>query len=205
VFETPTNLPWQTVKKRKQTHPPTETTTRGHPSPFKPPNQFEELSHLPDDDTQSPAPDPHTTTSREKVTQLRVHKPPPIYIHGVTNYRDMVKYLTETLEEEQYNCKALPNDTVKIKVNTSESYWRLIKRLQYDKIVHHTYQIREERAYRVVLHNLHHSISSNEIQAELETHGHKARNVLNIRHRVTKEPLPLYFVDLEPQDNNKSI
>ena len=53
--------------------------------------------------------------------------------------------------------------------------------------------------------NLHHSIPPNEIQAELETLGHKVRNVLNIRHRVTKEPLPLYFIDLEPQDNNKSI
>jgi hypothetical protein len=117
----------------------------------------------------------------------------------------MVKYLTEILEEEQYYCKVLPNGTVKININTSESYRRLIKRLQDDKIVNHTYQIREETAYRVVLHNLHHSIPPNEIQAELETHGHKFRNVLNIRHRVMKETLPLYFVDLEPQDKNKSI
>jgi hypothetical protein len=117
----------------------------------------------------------------------------------------MVKYLTETLEEEQYYCKALPNETVKINVNLPESYRRLIKRFRDDKIVHHTYQIMEERAYSVVLRNLHHSIPPNEIQAEIETLGHKVRNVLNIRHRVTKEPLPLYFVDLEPQDNNKSI
>ena len=103
----------------------------------------------------------------------------------------MVKYLTETLQEEQYYCKALPNETVKINVNTSDSYRRLIKRLHDDKIVHHTYQIREEKAYRVVLRNLHHSIPPNEIQAELETLGYKVRNVLNIRHRVTKEPLPL--------------
>jgi len=57
----------------------------------------------------------------------------------------------------------------------------------------------------VVLRNLHHSIPPNEIQAELETLGHKVCNVLNIRHRVTREPLPLYFVDLEPHDKNKSI
>jgi len=56
----------------------------------------------------------------------------------------------------------------------------------------------------VVLRNLHHSIPPNEIQAELESLGHKVRNALNFRHRVTKEPLPLYFVDLEPQDNNKN-
>jgi hypothetical protein len=81
----------------------------------------------------------------------------------------------------------------------------LVKRLQEDKIVHHTYQIRDERAYRVVRRNLHHSIPPYEIQTELETLGHKVCNKLNIRHRVTKEPLPLYFVDLEPEDNNKSI
>jgi len=57
----------------------------------------------------------------------------------------------------------------------------------------------------VVLRNLHHSLPPNEIQPDLETLGHTVRNVLNIRHRVTKEPLPLYFVDLEPHYNNKSI
>ena len=117
----------------------------------------------------------------------------------------MVKYLAENLEEEQCYCKALLNETAKINVNTFESYRKLIKRLQNDKIVHHTNQIRQERAYRMVLRNLHHSIPPNEIQAEFESLGHKVWNVLNIRHRVTKEPLPLYFVDSEPQDNNKNI
>jgi len=129
----------------------------------------------------------------------------PIYVYGVINYCDMVKYLAENLEEEQCYCKALLNETVKINVNTFESYRKLTTRLQNDKIVHHTNQIREERAYRMVLRNLHHSIPPNEIQAEFESLGHKVRNVLNIRHRVTKEPLPLYFVDSEPQDNNKNI
>jgi hypothetical protein len=98
----------------------------------------------------------------------------------------MVKYLAGTLEEEQYYCKALPNETVKINVNTSETYRRLVKRLQEDKILHYTYQIRDERAYRVAIRNLRHSVPAHEIQAELETLGHKVRNILNIRHRVTK-------------------
>ena len=43
------------------------------------------------------------------------------------------------------------------------------------------------------------------MRGELEDLGHTAHNVLNIRHRLTKAALPLYFVDLEPRDNNKSI
>ena len=181
-----------------------QTATRGHQSPFNSPNQFAELSHLSHDDIQTPTTAPHATTSNEHATQPRVHKPSPIYVYAVTNYRDMVKCLTEILEEEQYCCKALPNETVKINVNTSDCYRRPIKRLRDDKTVPHTSQIGEERAYRVVIRNLHHSIPPTEIRAELETLGHKVRNVLNTRHRVTKEPLPLHFVDLEPQDNNKS-
>jgi len=31
------------------------------------------------------------------------------------------------------------------------------------------------------------------------------RNILHVKHRVTKERLPLFFVDLEPQNNNEGI
>jgi hypothetical protein len=201
----PITHPWQTIKQRKLPHPLRATTLTTLQSPFTSPNQFAELSHLPDDNTHtSPTALPATTNS-DHAMQPRAHKPPPIYVYNVTNYCDMVKYITAILEEEQYYCKALPNETVKINVHSPDSYRGLIKRPQEDKIIHHTYQIREERAYRVVIRHLHHSFPPHEIQAELETLGHKIRNVLNIRHRVTKEPLPLYFVDLEPQDNNKSI
>jgi hypothetical protein len=173
------------------------SAARGHQPPFNSPDSFAELSHLSNDDIQASTSAPHANISSDQATQLRVHKQPPIYVYGVTNYRDTVKYLTETLEKEQYYCKALPNETVNINVNISDTYRRLVKRLREDNIVHHTCHIRYEKAYRVVLRNLHHSIPPHEIQVELETLGHKVRNVLNIRHRVTKETLPLYFVDLK--------
>jgi hypothetical protein len=71
--------------------------------------------------------------------------------------------------------------------------------------VFRTYQLREERAYRVVILFLHPSIPTETIQQEIAKHDHRVRNVTNIRHRVTKEPLPMHFVDLEPKDNNKTI
>ena len=56
----------------------------------------------------------------------------------------------------------------------------------------------------MVLRHLHHSIHPDVIKCELEGLGHIARNVFNIRHHLTKAPLPLYFVDLELCDNNKN-
>ena len=44
-----------------------------------------------------------------------------------------------------------------------------------------------------------------DIHQELLEMGHVARNIVNAHHRQTKEPLNLFFVDLEPADNNKDV
>jgi len=39
----------------------------------------------------------------------------------------------------------------------------------------------------------------------ISQHGHKVRNIISAKHRVTKDPLNLFFADLEPSDTNKDI
>jgi hypothetical protein len=46
------------------------------------------------------------------------------------------------------------------------------------------------------MRDLHHSISTNEIKNELNGKGHLVRNII-VKHKATKEPLPLFFVDLD--------
>jgi hypothetical protein len=79
-----------------------------------------------------------------------------------------------------------------------------IKHLQEDKIIYHTYQMKQDRAYRIVIRNLHYSTPIAQITAELEKQGHKVRNILNVKHRITKGPLSLFFIDLEPKENTKA-
>ena len=124
-------------------------------------------------------------------------------MYGVTNYQDMVSYLTVTLEEEQYYCKALSDEIIKINVSTFDSYRPLFKQFQADNVVHHTYQTTRKASLQggpTPSPSFH---PTGCIKSELESMGHIARNVFNIRHSLTKAPLPLYFVDLEPCDNNK--
>ena len=52
---------------------------------------------------------------------------------------------------------------------------------------------------------LHHSVDIQEVKEEISRLGHTVRNVINARHRITKDPLNLLFVDLEPYGNNKDI
>ena len=72
-------------------------------------------------------------------------------------------------------------------------------------IIHHTYQPKEERSYRVAIKYLHHSVDVQDLKEEISRMGHTVRNINNARHRITKDPLNLFFVDLEPSGNNKDI
>jgi hypothetical protein len=65
--------------------------------------------------------------------------------------------------------------------------------------------MKQDRAYRVVIRNLHYSIPIDKIKEKPQKKGHPVRNIIKIRHRVNKYPLSMFYVDLEPKDNNKEI
>jgi hypothetical protein len=73
------------------------------------------------------------------------------------------------------------------------------------KVEFHTYQHRQQRAYRVVIRKLHHSVQQELVREEIESMGHKIRNLWNIRHRATAYLLSLFFLDIEPAANNNQI
>lgn len=148
---------------------------------------------------------PIEESASQAIPQQKIPKPPPIFIYGVINYNEMVNKLTEIIEQEQYSTKCMADNTIKINCTTSETYRKLVAFLKGNNIVHHTYQLKEERAYRVVIKYLHYSVNTKEIESQLTLMGHKVRNVINGRHRVTKQPLNIFFVDLEPASNNKDI
>jgi len=72
-------------------------------------------------------------------------------------------------------------------------------------VYYQTYQLKEERVYRVVLKYLHHTTEVEDILQEMLTVGHVARNIDNVHHILTKETLNLFFFDLEPANSNKDI
>jgi hypothetical protein len=89
--------------------------------------------------------------------------------------------------------------------STPDTYRAIIKHCQKQNILYHTYQLKEDRAFRVVNKNLHYTTNLEDIITELLTLGHKVRNIINVKHRQTKEPLNIFFMDLEPASNNKDI
>ena len=117
----------------------------------------------------------------------------------------MTNQIRNIAEDEQYTTKSLINNVIKINCATPETYRNLIKHFKESNTYYYTYQLKEERAYRIVIEHLHHSTDTEDIRQELLELGHNAPNIINAHHRITKEPLNLFFVDLDPAENNKEI
>lgn len=130
--------------------------------------------------------------------------PPPIFVRGVTKYSNLSTALIELISDDNVYCEASA-DRLKIQTANPESYRSLIYFLKEEGTEFHTYQLKEDKPLRVVIRNLHQTIEPDTIKEELEIRMFDVRRVTNVLHKVTKTPLPLFFVDLEPQIKSKNI
>jgi hypothetical protein len=110
---------------------------------------------LPIDTTEGPP--------EEGVNAERIPRPPPIFIQGVVNYTEMINGIEEVAEDTQYYTKCLTKGAIKINCSTPETYRRMVN-FKDNNIYHHTYQLKEDRAYRVVIKYLHFSTDIEDIK-----------------------------------------
>lgn len=132
-------------------------------------------------------------------------KPPPIMIPCVDDIRAMVNKFSKIIKPDEFTYKSLSGGNIRVMVKTIKSYRVLVKYLDDKGINFHTFQLKQERAYRVVVKNLHFSTPTVLIQDAIEEKGHKVRNIVNIKSSVSRNPLPMFYIDLEPADNNMEI
>lgn len=132
-------------------------------------------------------------------------KPPPIFIPHVENITKMVSDFTKVIPITEFYYKSLKDGQVRVVIKSVEYYRKIIKYLESAGKSYHTFQLKPERAFRVVIKDLHHSTDITDIKAILLSRGHHVRYVRNIISRVTKKPLPMFYVDLDPRPNNKEI
>jgi len=156
-------------------------------------NQFDSLSDINEMDAEN----------SEKPR--RESKPPPIFIPSISNVPNMVKHIESIISKDDYMYKCLNDNKVKICTTTIDAYRKLVQSFTDSEIGFHTFQIKSERAYRAILKNMHFSNDVEDIKLAIEAYGHKVRNVSNMKSYKTKNPLPMFSVDLEPAPNNKDI
>jgi hypothetical protein len=191
---------WQTVSKRRSFDPLTrgQKKLRQENSPscsIELQNSFDVLSSV-----NEPSMDADITS-----TKLSEPKPPPIFIPDVGNVQAMIRTFESIVSTDEFSYKCVNNNSVKILPKSADTYRRLVRKLNEGNVSFHTYQLKQERAYRVVLKNMHYSVDTAELKAALGQLGHTVRNITNVIQSSTKKPLSMFFIDLEPSSNNKDI
>ena len=66
----------------------------------------------------------------------------------------MIKTLRQVIDYNEFSHKTFPNGDVRGKVKSIDEYRALTKHLDKHNINIHTYQLKNDRAYRVVLRHL---------------------------------------------------
>ena len=126
-----------------------------------------------------------------------IKPPPPIFVKGVEDFPELCLALIDLIGVDNFICKST-SDCLKIQTSNPVAYRTLVHFLRDEKAEFHTYQLKEDKPLRVVIRNLHPTTPLNLIKEELTVRLFEVRQVTNVLHKVTKNRLPLFFVDLEP-------
>lgn len=132
---------------------------------------------------------------------------PPIFLPGVENVNNMIKDVKKLMDSAEFTYRAMPNGDIKICVQKIYSYRELVKFMDTNKVEYHTYQLKSERSFRVLMKGIHHTFPFDDIKEELEkTNGIKVRQINKVINRRTQLPYPAtLFLDLEHTAEAKSI
>lgn len=172
---------------------------------FVTPNRFSVLSVdeptiensiTPDNQNQE---QPNTTNNTPKTIL-----PPPIFIKGVLNYIGLLDQFKQIIGPNTFSCKSTSTH-LKIQTDTPDNYRKIIHLLKEINAQYHTFQLQSDKPLRVVIRNLHPSTPESDITTALEEIGHTVRNVINVKHHQTKMSLPMFFVDIDPNESDSDI
>ncbi|KAL4122582.1 hypothetical protein QTP88_014884 [Uroleucon formosanum] len=157
---------------------------------------------------QSPNPsaeDAQTSLTETVANTITKHIiPPPIFIKGVDDFPGVCTELIDLIGVDNFHCKSSA-DRLKIQTANPESYRALVQFLRKENAEFHTYQLQEDKPIRVVIRNIHPTTPCELIKEELVLRLFEVRQVTPVLHRLNKNPLPLFFVDLEPTTHSNEI
>lgn len=146
--------------------------------------------------------DGNNLTSELLVTKSP--KPPPIFIVTEIDFNNFATKIKKLTEPAGFECKTSIKG-LKLQTHNSDSYRAVVKFLKENSVAFHSFQNKENKPFRVVIKNLHPSTDISFIRDELKHLNFQARSITNVLQKQTKTPLPMFFIDLEPDKNNSDI
>lgn len=164
----------------------------------------------------SPPSPPRTATSNrfeilavddeEVVIRQRDLKPPPLLLYGIEDVNKLSQTLETALQKSDYTFKIINKNQLRVSCNSVPAYKSLMSLVREKGLIGHTFTRKEERSYRIVIRNLHHTTPHTAIVEEIESTGNKVRGeIINARYGPDRKPTSTFFVNLEPGDQNPEV
>lgn len=140
------------------------------------------------------------------VTKKKENKPPPLILYGIEDVNKLFEAFETVMERTEYSLKIITKNQLRVNCTTVESYKKLMTFVRQKGLIGHTFTRKEERPYRIVIKNLHHTTPHDAIRTEIEKSGNKVRGeIINARIGPNKRPTTTFFVNIEPGTNNKAV
>ncbi|KAL4085043.1 hypothetical protein QTP88_027881 [Uroleucon formosanum] len=135
------------------------------------------------------------------------------HLNTTNDHEDVVENLDDdsmnwtlvqsTKDGKRYHSSSSEQNSPQTPMNKNKK--TLVRFLREEKAEFHTYQLKEDKPIRVVIRNLHPTTPLELIKSELEQRLFEVGQVSAVLHKVNKNPLPLFFVDLEPTSQSNDI
>lgn len=118
---------------------------------------------------------------------IKTSKPPPIFIQTQINYNTFCLKINELTDSSGFDCKYTKG--IKPQTYSPDSYRSVVNYLKANNVLFHSHQLKEEKAFHIVVRNLHPTTDLFFIKDQLLENGHIIRNV---RPQIDKGP-PFYL------------
>lgn len=165
--------------------------------------------------SQSPSPSKIETSNRfnnldldpqetNQSTQQRPIRPPAIILYGIEDVNKLAELLSTAAEQDQFRFK-IANPRLIISSSDMEVYKAIINCIRANGLIGHTFNCKNNRCYRLVIRNLHHTTPLSAIAEEIEKTGNKVfGEIINVKYGPEKKPTSTFFVNLVQDPNNKA-
>lgn len=138
--------------------------------------------------------------------EKRPSKPPPIILYGIEEVNCLTELLKSVADGDSFTYKIVNKNQLRISCKDVPTYKTIITIVREKGLVGHTFNLKDQRCYRIVIRNLHHSTPTSAITEEIERTGNTVYGeIINVKYGPEKKPTSTFFVNVAPGPNNKAV
>ncbi|GFV54433.1 nucleic-acid-binding protein from transposon X-element [Trichonephila clavipes] len=128
---------------------------------------------------------------------------PPINIDNVENQAALLQHL-QNITKQKLEAKLI-GSKFRIYPKTPYAYHQIRRYIEENSLESHTYMLPEDKLLRAVIRGLPTDMSPTQIIADLESQGFHIKDCHNMQSKKTGQPMPLFMLSMERNEEHKKI